>query len=205
MAIYSLPALRYNLDALEPLVSADTLELHYHKHHAAYVKGANEALEELADARRAGSFADVARLEKNLAFNLSGHVLHSLLWRCLTPDGGGRPSGPLGEAIDSNFGAFDAFKDELSSVATSIQGSGWGALSWDPLGQRLIIEQIFDHQNNVGTGTLPIVVLDMWEHAYYLQHQNRKNEWVADFWKLVDWKDAAARFERLRRADVALR
>jgi Fe-Mn family superoxide dismutase len=205
MAIYSLPALRYSLDALEPLVSADTLELHYHKHHAAYVNGANEALEELADARRARSFADVARLEKNLAFNLSGHVLHSLLWRCLTPDGGGRPSGPLGEAIDSNFGAFDAFKDELSSVATSIQGSGWGALSWDPLGQRLIVEQIFDHQNNVGTGTLPIVVLDMWEHAYYLQHQNRKNEWVADFWKLVDWKDAAARFERLRRADVALR
>jgi superoxide dismutase, Fe-Mn family len=205
MTTYSLPALRYALDALEPLISADTLELHYHKHHAAYVKGANDAIEELADARRLGAFADIGRLEKNLAFNLSGHVLHSLLWRCLTPDGGGRPSGALSEAIDSHFGAFDAFKDELSAVATSLQGSGWGALSWDSVGQRLIVEQIFDHQRNVGVGTVPIIVLDMWEHAYYLQHQNRKNEWVANFWKLVDWKDAGARFERVRRADVGLR
>jgi Fe-Mn family superoxide dismutase len=86
-----------------------------------------------------------------------------------------------------------------------LQGSGWGALSWDPTGQRLIIEQIFDHQGNVGAGTLPIIVLDMWEHAYYLQHQNRKNEWVASYWKLVDWKDASARFERVRHADVGLR
>jgi superoxide dismutase len=131
MTTYSLPALRYALDALEPMLSADTLELHYHKHHAAYVKGANDAIEELADARRLSAFADIGRLEKNLAFNLSGHVLHSLLWRCLTPEGGGRPSGALSEAIDSHFGAFDAFKDELSAVATSLQGSGWGALSWD--------------------------------------------------------------------------
>jgi Fe-Mn family superoxide dismutase len=205
MATYSLPPLRYGLDALEPLISADALELHYHKHHAAYVKGANDALEELADARRLSAFADVGRLEKNLAFNLSGHFLHSLLWRSLSPDGGGYPSGPLREAIDSHFGAFNAFKDELGSVATTLQGSGWGALSWDPIGQRLIVEQIFDHQGNVGAGTLPILVIDMWEHAYYLQHQNRKHEWVDGFWQLVDWKDAETRFAKVRNADVGLR
>jgi len=202
---YSLPTLRYALDALEPLVSADTLELHYHKHHAAYVKGANAALEELAETRRSGSFTDIGRLEKNLAFNLSGHILHSLLWRCLTPDGGGLPDGALGPAIDTCFGAFDAFKDELSAVATSVQGSGWAALSWDPVGQRLITEQIYDHQGNHGVGTVPIVVIDMWEHAYYLQHQNRKDEWVESFWKLVDWKDASKRFERVQRSEVGWR
>jgi Fe-Mn family superoxide dismutase len=205
MAEYSLPTLRYGLDALEPLVSAETLELHYHKHHAAYVKGANEALAELADARRLNAFADVTRLEKNLAFNLSGHLLHSLLWRSISPTGGGQPSGTLGAAIDSCFGSFDAFKGELSSVAMSLQGSGWGALSWEPLGQRLIVEQIFDHQGNVGAGTLPVIVIDMWEHAYYQQHQNRKNEWVDSFWKLVDWKDAGTRFMRVRGADTGLR
>jgi Fe-Mn family superoxide dismutase len=204
MTTYSLPALRYELDALEPLVSADTLELHYHKHHAAYVKGANAAIAELDEARRLSSFPDIARLEKDLAFNLSGHILHSLLWRCLTPDGGGRPSGPLGEAIDSYFGAFDAFKDELSAVATTVQGSGWAALSWDPVGRRLISEQIYDHQGNHGAGTVPIIVIDMWEHAYYLQHQNRKNEWVESFWKLVDWKDASNRFTRVQRADIGV-
>src|SRR5215471_13975312 len=171
MTTYSLPALRYELDALEPLVSADTLELHYHKHHAAYVKGANAAIEELEEARRSGEFTDIARLEKNLAFNLSGHILHSLLWRCLIPGGGGRPGGSLGEAIDSYFRAVGAFKDELGAVAKGGGGSGWGALSWDPVGQRLITEQIYDHQSNHGTGTVPIIVIDMWEHAYYLQHQ----------------------------------
>ena len=171
---------------------------------AAYVKGANAAIEELDEARRQGSFTDIARLEKNLAFNLSGHILHSLLWRCLTPEGGGRPSGPLGEAIDVYFGAFDAFKDELSAVATSVQGSGWGAMSWDPVGHRLITEQIYDHQGNHGAGTMPLIVIDMWEHAYYLQHQNRKNEWVESFWKLVDWKEAAKRFERVQRIEIGL-
>jgi Fe-Mn family superoxide dismutase len=205
MTTYSLPALRYSLDALEPLVSADTLELHYHKHHDAYVKGANEAIEELDEARRLGSFKDITRLEKNLAFNLSGHVLHSLLWRCLIPDGGGRPDGTLGRAIDAHFGAFNTFKDELSAVATSVQGSGWAALSWDPVGERLITQQIYDHQGNHAPVTVPILVLDMWEHAYYLQHQNRKNEWVESFWKLVDWKEASSRLERAQRADNALR
>lgn len=204
MPTYSLPPLPYGLEALEPLVSAEALELHYHKHHAAYVKGANDAVDELADARRLSAFVDVTRLEKNLAFNLSGHLLHSLLWKSLSPAGGGRPGGPLGEAIDQHFGAYGAFEAELSSVAMSLQGSGWGALSWEPLSRRLIVEQIFDHQGNAGAGTQPILVIDMWEHAYYLQHQNRRSEWIASYWKLVDWKGAAARFERVRHADVGL-
>jgi Fe-Mn family superoxide dismutase len=204
MSDYSLPVLGYKLDALEPHLSREILELHHAKHHAAYVKGANEALDKLAEARKSKKFDTIVQLEKSLAFNLSGHVLHSMLWKNLSPKGGGTPSGSLGTAIDSHFGSFDAFKAQLTSAAATIQGSGWGALSWEPLGKRLLVEQVFDHQGNVGNGTLPILVVDMWEHAYYLQYQNRKNEWLEAFWQLVDWTDVAARFEKVRRTDIGL-
>jgi Fe-Mn family superoxide dismutase len=201
---YTLPELPYRYDALEPNLSGEILDLHYNKHHAAYVKGANDALDHLAEARQADKFADIGQLEKNLAFNLSGHVLHSLLWKNMSPSGGGLPSGSLAAAIDRHFGSFDAFKAQLTSAATAIQGSGWGALSWEPLGKRLVVEQVFDHQGNIGNGTLPILVVDMWEHAYYLQYQNRKNDWVKNFWELVDWSDVAARFDKVRRTDIGL-
>jgi Fe-Mn family superoxide dismutase len=122
----------------------------------------------------------------------------------MSPQGGGTPSGSLGKAIDRFFGSFDAFKAQLTSAASTIQGSGWGALSWEPLAKRLVIEQVFDHQGNVGNGTLPILVVDMWEHAYYLQYQNRKAEWLKSFWELIDWSDVAARFDKVRRTDIGL-
>jgi superoxide dismutase, Fe-Mn family len=201
---YTLPKLTYGYDALEPKLSSEILELHHSKHHAAYVKGANDALEQLAEARQRDRFADIGQLQKNLAFHVSGHVLHSLLWKNMSPSGGGRPSGSLAAAIDSNFGSFDAFKAHLTSAAAAVQGSGWGALSWEPLGKRLVVEQVFDHQGNIGNGTLPILVVDMWEHAYYLQYQNRKNDWVKSFWDLVNWDDVAARLEKVRRTDIGL-
>ena len=203
--MYALPELSYGYGALEPHVSRELLELHHDAHHAAYVKGANETLDKLEDARRERRFDYIGQLAKNLAFNVAGHVLHSLLWKNLTPDGHGSPDGELEAQLERDFGGFTSFKAQLTAAAAAVQGSGWGALSWEPLGGRLVVEQVYDHQGNTGNSTVPILVVDMWEHAYYLQHQNRKDEWVESFWKLVDWKDASKRFERVQRSEAGLR
>ncbi len=204
MAKYTLPELEYDYAALEPHLSARILELHHDKHHKAYVDGANTVLDKLSEARSSGDFGTINQLEKNLAFHISGHILHSILWRNLSPDGGGKPEGELAAAIDDNLGSFDACKAQISEAATAVQGSGWAALSWEPAGGRLIVEQVYDHQGNVGQGGPPLLVLDMWEHAYYLQYENRKAEWVDAFWELVSWDDVAARFEKARAIDLSL-
>jgi Fe-Mn family superoxide dismutase len=196
MTPYSLPDLKYDYGALEPHYSARTLELHHDKHHAAYVKGVNDALEKLGAARASGDLGAIVGLEKTLAFNLSGHVLHSLFWLNLAPNGGDRPDGELAAAIDEFFGSFDAFKNQLSECASTVQGSGWGALSWEPLGKRLYIEQIYDHQGNTGQSGVPLLVIDAWEHAYYLQYENRRPDYVKAIWNILDWADIAARFAR---------
>lgn len=204
MERYALPELPYAYDALEPQLSSEILDLHYNKHHAAYVEGANDTLEQLEQARREKRFEHIGQLEKNLAFHLSGHVLHSLLWKNLSPRGGGPPRGALAEALDEHFGGFDAFKAQLEAAASSVQGSGWGALSWEPLGKRLVVEQVHDHQSNVGVATLPLLVIDMWEHAYYLQYQNRKAQWIKAFWDIVNWEDVTARYGRVAGLDIGL-
>jgi Fe-Mn family superoxide dismutase len=204
MAKYTLPELDYDYAALEPHLSARILELHHDKHHKAYVDGANTVLDKLSEARSSGEFGTINQLEKNLAFHISGHILHSILWRNLSPDGGGRPEGELAAAIDDNLGSFDACKAQISEAATAVQGSGWAALSWEPAGGRLIVEQVYDHQGNVGQGGPPLLVLDMWEHAYYLQYENRKAEWVDAFWELVSWDDVAARFAKAQAIDLSL-
>jgi Fe-Mn family superoxide dismutase len=198
MDIYVLPDLPYDYSALEPHYSARHVELHHDKHHAAYVKGANDTLAKLADARDKGEFAHIIQLEKSLAFNVSGHVLHSILWGNLSPDGGGEPEGELRAAIDDTFGSFAALRDHISEAATSIQGSGWATLAWEPVGGRLLVEQVYDHQGNVGQGAAPLLALDMWEHAFYLQYENRKAEWVGAYWRLVNWSDVARRFDEAR-------
>ncbi len=198
MKPYELPELEYDYSALEPHYEARTLELHHGKHHAAYVKGVNDALEKLVAARASGDLGAIVGLEKTLAFNLSGHVLHSLFWLNLSPDGGGDPEGDLGSAITEFFGSVDAFRNQLSEAAITVQGSGWGALSWEPLGQRLYIEQIYDHQGNTGQSGVPLLVVDAWEHAYYLQYQNRRADYIAAIWNIVNWDDVAKRFGRAR-------
>jgi superoxide dismutase, Fe-Mn family len=204
MTTYTLPDLAYDYGALEPHLSGRILELHHDKHHKTYVEGANAVLEKLEHARESGDFGSINQLEKNLAFHLSGHILHSIFWKNLSPDGGGKPADELAEAIDDQFGSFDGFKSQLTEAANNVQGSGWGALSWEPVGQRLIVEQVYDHQGNVGQGGPPLLVLDMWEHAYYLQYENRKTEWVDAFWELIDWDDVATRFGAARTIDLAL-
>lgn len=192
--MYTLPDLPYDYAALEPAMTGQILELHHDKHHAAYVKGANDTLEQLAEARDKGELGGLVGLEKTLAFNLSGHVLHSIFWTNLSPDGGDRPDGDLGSAIDEHFGTFDAFKVQLTTATQGVQGSGWGVLAWEPLGKRLIITQVYDHHGNVGIGSVPILVFDAWEHAYYLQYKNVRPDYVGKLWSLVNWEDVAARF-----------
>jgi Fe-Mn family superoxide dismutase len=204
MAFYTLPELAYDYGALEPHLSARILELHHDKHHKAYVDGANKVLERLQEVRASGDYGSINQLEKNLAFHLSGHILHSLFWKNLTPDSPEKPAGELAAAIDEYLGSFDQFRSQLSEAANNVQGSGWAALSWEPLGQRLIVEQVYDHQGNVGQGGPPLLVLDMWEHAFYLQYENRKAEWVDAFWNLVDWDDVSARFEKSRSIDLLI-
>ena len=148
--MYTLPELPYDLAALEPHYSAKVLELHHDKHHAAYVKGLNETLEKLDAVRTSGDYSSIVGLQRTLAFNLSGHVLHSIFWENLSPEGGGEPSGELGDAIERDFGSFERFKAHLTQATTTVQGSGWGALAYDGYGERLYIEQVYDHQGNVG-------------------------------------------------------
>jgi superoxide dismutase, Fe-Mn family len=196
MKPYTLPALEYDYAALEPYYSARVLELHHDKHHKAYVDGVNTTLEKLGSARESGDLSSIVGLEKTLAFNLSGHVLHTLFWKNLSPDGGDKPTGELAAAIDEFFGSFDKFKTQLTQATATVQGSGWGALTWEPLGERLFTEQIYDHQGNTGQGGVPLLVIDAWEHAYYLQYENRRPEYVDAMWNVIDWADVAARFHR---------
>ncbi|MCU1405741.1 MAG: superoxide dismutase [Glaciihabitans sp.] len=194
MADYTLPELPYDYAALEPHISARIMELHHGKHHATYVTGANTALTALGEARESGDLGNVNKLEKDLAFNLGGHVNHSIFWTNLSPNGGDKPTGELAAAIDEFFGSFDKFVAHFTAVATGIQGSGWAVLSWDPIGRRLILQQLFDQQGNTAMGTIPILQLDMWEHAFYLDYLNVKADYVKAFWNIVNWENVQRRF-----------
>jgi Fe-Mn family superoxide dismutase len=141
-------------------------------------------------------------LEKALAFNGSGHILHSTFWKNLSPDRGDKPHGDLAASVDEHFGSFVAFKDQLTQVTTTIQGSGWGVLAWEPLGQRLLIEQVYDHQGNVGQGSVPLLVFDAWEHAFYLQYKNVKADYVSALWNIVNWSDVTRRLFQARSLSI---
>ena len=193
---YTLPELPYDYVALEPHISAKIMELHHDKHHAAYVAGANAALEQLEEARANGSYGNVSKLSKDLAFNLGGHTHHSIFWKNLPPEGGDKPTGELAAAIDEFFGSFDKFREHFTNVALTIQGSGWAILAWDTVGKRLIIEQLYDQQGNISVALIPVLQLDMWEHAFYLDYQNVKGDYVKAFWNIVNWADVAERFAR---------
>jgi Fe-Mn family superoxide dismutase len=205
MTQYVLPDLPYDYGALEPHISARIMQLHHDKHHKAYVDGANKTLEQLQEARAKGNFDNVGGLERTLAFHVSGHVLHSLFWQNLSPQGGGKPDGDLGQAIDRAFGTFDAFKQQLSKTAAQVQGSGWAALVWDSLSQQLLVTQFHDHQSDTVQGAVPLLVLDAWEHAYYLQYQNEKAKFFDAVWNVWNWKDVAQRYEKVRGYGLALK
>ena len=194
MAVYTLPELDYDFGALEPHISGQINEIHYTKHHAAYVAGANKALEQLEEARESGDLAAILLLEKNLAFHLGGHYNHSVWWKNLSPNGGDQPEGDLAAAIADQFGSFDKFRAQFTAAANGLQGSGWAVLGYDTLGQKLLTFQLYDQQANVPTGIIPLLQVDMWEHAFYLQYKNVKADYVKAFWNVVNWEDVQNRY-----------
>jgi len=204
MVDYTLPDLPYDYGDLEPSISGQIMELHHSKHHQAYVAGTNTALEQLAEARSANTLGTVNLLQKNLAFNLAGHVNHSVFWTNMSPNGGDKPVGELAAAIDEFFGSFDAFRAHFGAAALGIQGSGWSILAWESIGQKLVIEQLYDHQGNMAVGTVPLLLLDMWEHAFYLQYRNVKADYVKAWWNVVNWADVQERFTSARTRTAGL-
>ena len=206
MAKYVLPPLPFDVAALEPHISARIMELHHDKHHGAYVTNANGLLDRLEESRAKDDFATIPALERGLAFNVSGHVLHSVFWQNLTAKNATEPEpkGALAEQIKKDFGSFAIFKKQMNAAASTVMGSGWGALVWEPLLGRLLTVQIYDHQSNITQAGIPIMVLDAWEHAWYLQYENRKTDFFEATWNLWNWADVAARFERAKAIELHL-
>lgn len=191
---YSSPILAYGYNELEPYISGEQLKIHFEKHHQAYIKGANTILEKLEKARKENADIDMKSTLKELSFNIGGHLLHSLFWGNLTPAGKYvDPQGILGNAISSEFGSFERFKKEFTQAATSVEGSGWAALSYCKQTKRLLIMQIEKHNMNVYPMFRIILVIDVFEHAYYLDYKNDRAKFVDAFWHIANWKEVDKR------------
>lgn len=196
---HELPPLPYDYNALEPYCDEETVRLHHDKHHAAYVAGLNKAEEMLTQARMTGDYATIQHWEKQLAFHGAGDFLHTMFWENMAPQAGGDPAGELAHQIETDFGSVEHFKAQFSAAAAAVEGSGWVMLGWMPDWQKLYIFQIENHQKLVVPGIEPLLVLDVWEHAYYLKYQNRRPEWVEAWWHLVNWQDVQKRFEKVKK------
>jgi Fe-Mn family superoxide dismutase len=194
MPVYTLPELPYAYDALQPSISARIMELHHGKHHQAYVTGANTALDQLAEARDSGNLANINKLTKDLTFNLAGHVNHSIFWTNMSPNGGDKPTGAIASALEEHFGGFDKFTAHFTAAALGVQGSGWSALVYDSIGQKPLVLQFHDQQQDFPAGTIPLLLLDVWEHAYYLDYANVRADYVKAFWNVVNWENVEQRF-----------
>jgi Fe-Mn family superoxide dismutase len=196
---HELKPLPYGYDALEPFLDEETLRLHHDKHHAAYVNNLNAAEEKVQAALKSGDFAAARALSGDLAFNGSGAILHSIFWSNMKPGGGGEPSGELLEMIQKHFGSYESFKGLFLATTNSIQGSGWGILAYRNEDNALVVLGAEKHENLAQWGVQPILVLDVWEHAYYLKYQNKRPEWTKAFIEhLVNWDDAARRLKHAK-------
>lgn len=197
---HELPPLPYEYNALEPHLSEEILRLHHDKHHAAYVAGLNAAEDKVQAALRSGDFAAANSLAKDLAFHGSGHILHSMFWRNMKHGGGGTPSGELAAIIEKSFGSFDAFKGLFLATSNSIQGSGWGIMAYSWKDDALVVLGAENHEDRTQWGVKPLLVLDVWEHAYYLQYQNRRPDWTKAFMEnLVNWDSVADMYGWVRK------
>jgi Fe-Mn family superoxide dismutase len=192
---YVLPDLPYPYNALEPHMDEETVRIHHDMHHNGYVNGLNNALEKLEEAREKQDFALIKHWERELAFNGAGHILHTLYWESMSPDGGGQPGGKLAAQIDTDFGSFESFAKEFSAAAAAVEGSGWALLVYLPEEGRLAILTAEKHQNLLLPGAVPLLALDVWEHAYYLKYKNKRADFIKNWWNLVNWKGTMYRFE----------
>ncbi|WP_339289068.1 Fe-Mn family superoxide dismutase [Paenibacillus sp. FSL E2-0201] len=191
---HTLPPLPYAYNALEPYIDEKTMRIHHDKHHQSYVDGLNKAEVKLADSRKNGDFDLVKHWERELAFNGAGHYLHTIFWNVMSPQGGGRPTGALLEAIDQSFGSYDSFKKQFTEAANKVEGGGWAILVWSPRSHRLEILTAEKHQNLSQWDVVPLLALDVWEHAYYLKHQNNRADYINDWWKVVNWPYVSERY-----------
>lgn len=197
---YKLPQLAYAYEDLEPHIDAQTMELHHSIHHLGYVNGLNNALAQLAEARESNDFALVKHWSKEVGFHGAGHFLHSIFWEVMSPDGGGEPGdADFRQAIDASFGSFEKFQSHYVAASSAVEGSGWGILGWEPFGDRLVVFQAEKHQNLSPMVTVPLLPIDVWEHAYYLRYQNRRGDYVRAFMNVVDWDAVARRYHEARR------
>ncbi|MEW6347926.1 MAG: superoxide dismutase [Thermodesulfobacteriota bacterium] len=194
--MHKLPPLGYPEDALEPVVDKQTVQIHHGKHFAGYVDGLNVTLKKIDEARKSGKFDAVKALSRDLAFNGSGVVLHWIYFATLGPKAGGIPEGKIGEQIKKDFGSFDVFWGQFAAASKSVEASGWGVLAWEPFSKCLVVMQAEKHQNLTSWGAVPLMVCDVWEHAYYLKYQNRRAEYVDQFKKIIDWKKVDQLFQK---------
>jgi Fe-Mn family superoxide dismutase len=199
--LYVLPKLPFDYGDLQPYMSKEQLTIHHDKHHQAYVNGANAILQKLDKARKEGADLDVKSTLKELSFNIGGNLLHSLFWNNLAPPkkGGGKPAAALGDALDKEFGSFDRFKKEFTQAAQSVEGSGWATLTIDKQTKRPIIMQIEKHNTNVYPGFHILMVLDVWEHAYYIDYKNDRSKYIEAFWNIVNWNKPNERLQEFQK------
>lgn len=197
---HQLPPLPYAYDALEPYIDEQTMRLHHDIHHAGYVTGLNNAEAKLAAAREESDFSLIKHWSREAAFHGSGHLLHSIFWPNMiaASEAKDAPEGSLAEAIERDFGSYEAFRAQFIAASTAVEGSGWGILAYRPQDESLVILTAEKHQNLTQWGVIPLLVLDVWEHAYYLKYQNRRGEYVKNFFGIINWDNVAARYEIAR-------
>lgn len=192
---HTLPPLPYDYDALEPYISREIMRLHHDKHHKSYVDGLNKAEKMMEKARDTGDYELLKHWEREAAFNGSGHYLHTIFWEVMKPKGGGMPGRELLRQINRDFGSFEVFKRHFSEAANKVEGVGWAILVWAPRAGRLEILQSERHQLMTQWDTIPLLVLDVWEHAYYLQYKNVRADYVKNWWNIVNWDQVERRFK----------
>lgn len=195
---HKLPPLPYAYNALEPVIDREIMRLHHLKHHQSYVDGLNKAEKEMQKARQTGDFSLIKHWEREAAFHGSGHYLHTIFWNIMVPNGGGAPKGQLSKAINDTFGGFEGFKKHFTEAAKNVEAVGWAILVWSPRSHRLEILQAEKHQNLTQWDVIPLLVLDVWEHAYYLQYKNERAKYVENWWNVVNWKEVEQRFNKAR-------
>lgn len=192
----TLSSLPYATNALEPFLDARTLEIHHGKHHAGYVAKWNQTVERIEQKRAQQDATDLPALYQALSFNGCGHVLHALYWQSMQPARGEEPAGIMGKALERDFGGTRRFLTEFESVTVAVEGSGWGVLAYAPFLDRLFILPCEKHQNVTLWESIPLLVCDVWEHAYYLSYQNRRADYVKEFLQHIPWKQVESRYVR---------
>lgn len=203
--MHRLPPLPYPYNALEPVIGEKTLRIHHDKHHKSYVDGLNRAELYLVEARKTNNIEYIKYWENELAFNGSGHILHSIYWTVMAPlSSGGRPGHMTVYHVNQYFGSMDAMKSQFIAATQKVEASGWGILAWNPAWWRMEILQAGKHQNLTQWSAIPLLVCDVWEHAYYLDYQNRRDEYVNAWWNLINWNEVERRLELAMKGQVPL-